>query len=103
MGLRWEIASLAVAFKKDVNDDDRPFIPESHLAFYYQKYHKRILSPKLFGKDNVTELLTMIKDTANITDDALVVATAEDASFDLYLRLAEELRRARQRRIDAGD
>merc|ERR1712014_121216 len=64
MTLLWELHLLAAAFKKDVADPDREKIPEQHFAFYFQKYFKKQIQPKSFGKDTLKELITtFVKDT----------------------------------------
>lgn len=104
MGLRWELATLARAFKQDVNDEERATIPEPHLAFYYTRYFKKQFLPKNFGKDTLSELCTIVKDTAKVDEKSmLVIQLAGDAEADSFVRLTEESRRERQRRIDAGD
>merc|ERR1711990_1263540 len=41
LSLRAELHFLVHAFKKDVDDPDRPSFHESHLSFYYTKYFKK--------------------------------------------------------------
>merc|ERR1711990_1015263 len=103
MNLRWEFSTLAAAFKKDVDDPDRCNIPENHLAFYYQRYFKKSLATKAFGKETNADLCMLIKDVAKIEKDVLVSSLEDDVAAEHFVKLTEELRRARQRRIDAGD
>merc|ERR1719277_262435 len=42
---RLELHLLTHAFVKDVNDADRPGIPEEHLQHYFKVYFKREASP----------------------------------------------------------
>jgi len=106
MTLRWEMHLLATAFKKDVNDEDRQKIPEQHLAFYFQKYFKKSISPKTFGKESLKDLITgFVKDTVTLEGEPMMFSSSltEDAQPDMFVKLTEEKRRERQRRIDAGD
>merc|ERR1711939_840224 len=77
MQLRWELYTFVTAFKKDVDDADRQAIPEPHISFYYNRYHKKNFTPKLFGKDTLTELLGMAKDTVTINDSKFLTTTLD--------------------------
>jgi len=103
--LRYELFLLQKAFKHDVNDEDRLGIHEPHLQFYYQRYFKKQLNIKAFGVENAQELAKLIKDTAaweaEVLSTPLSLDIEEDVSY--FVKLAEENRRERQRRIDAGD
>jgi len=102
--LRFELWLLQVAFKKDVNDEDRPAIQEKHLEHYYGKYFKKQLNQRWYGVETWAELTKMLKDTIAWNDDGLTTPLeGEDISFDTFLKHAEENRRERQRRIVAGD
>ncbi|CAE8731434.1 unnamed protein product, partial [Polarella glacialis] len=95
---------LQDAFQKDVNDPDRAGIPENHLSFYYYKYFKKQLNPKLFNLSTNLELIALVKDTVAIAADTQVLtAPAELDSLGTFVKQTEENRRERQRRIDAGD
>mmetsp|Transcript_121530 Transcript_121530/g.343817 ORF Transcript_121530/g.343817 Transcript_121530/m.343817 type:complete len:817 (-) Transcript_121530:120-2570(-) len=103
--LRWELHLLAAAFKKDVDDPDRVSIPEAHVQYYYSKYFKKNLGWKAFGKDSLASLATMVKDTVSLEGEPIMFSTklSDDATPEAVLKLTEESRRERQRRIDAGD
>jgi len=91
------------AFPKDVDDAARP-IHESNLGFYHQKYFGKKVQATAYGKKDEKEVLAMVKDTIEITDE--VVKSLLDADLDspdTFVKFAEESRRERQRRIDAGD
>jgi len=108
LSLRAELFLLMEGFKKDANDDERVGIHESLFQHYYNKYFKRGFNPKLYGKDNLKEVISdFVKDTVKIdeTNGVLGCSLAEDADRDIsyFLKLQEESRRERQRRIDAGD
>jgi len=101
--LRFELFSMAKFYKEELNDEDRVEIPEQHVTFYYQKYHKKTLLLKTFGKETLAEVCTIIKDTAAIEDGHLKIKPAADTAIDHFIKATEEDRRGRQRRIDAGD
>jgi len=104
--LRFDLYFLQLAYRRDVNDPERIGIHDSHIAFYYTKYFRKQLNPKYFGVSTNTELCKLVKDTVTIKDDMQVLTSvlAEDTeTFDIFVKLTEEGRRERQRRIDAGD
>jgi len=102
--LRYELFLLQAAFKKDVNDPDRPGVHESHFGFYYNKYFRKYPNPKVYGVEGHMELIKLAKDTVAFEEEILAPkATCEPDDFAMFVKLAEENRRERQRRIDAGD
>eukprot|EP00928_Gymnodinium_smaydae_P087832 TRINITY_DN72025_c0_g1_i1.p1 TRINITY_DN72025_c0_g1~~TRINITY_DN72025_c0_g1_i1.p1 ORF type:complete len:777 (-),score=153.20 TRINITY_DN72025_c0_g1_i1:94-2424(-) len=106
LALRWSMYSLAVAYKKDVNDPDRTEIPEAHIPFYYNKYFRIQLHPKLYGKDTFPEVLKIVKDTVALSESGNLTTVLDEeptASFDTFVKLTEQTRRERHRRLDAGD
>merc|ERR1719409_1096396 len=106
LSLRYEMHMLVAAFKHDANDPDRPGMPENHLAFYYSKYFKKQLNLKTFGCETTADLCDLVKDTVRINSENKVVEaqlTDDVENYDMMVKLTEENRRERQRRIDAGD
>jgi len=106
MSLRFELFLLLSAFKADVNDPDRPGMPEDHLPFYYNKYYMKALNTRFFGTSTTSELVAMVKDTIRIVEDSLLCTQLPDDQepvSDIFVKLTEESRRDRQLRIDAGD
>jgi len=104
--LRFDLYFLQLAYRKDVDDPERIGIHEPHLAFYYNKYYRKQLNPKYFGLSTNFELVKLVKDTVAITEDTQVLTSVLDGDteeFDIFVKLTEENRRERQRRIDAGD
>lgn len=102
--VRCELHLLLHSFKKDLNDPERPSFAEGHLPFYYQKYMRRVWNLRSFGADKLSNLIDKIKDTVSIGDNGLLSAElAEDTPTSNLLKVTEEDRRDRQRRIDAGD
>eukprot|EP00930_Biecheleria_cincta_P068818 TRINITY_DN56642_c0_g1_i1.p1 TRINITY_DN56642_c0_g1~~TRINITY_DN56642_c0_g1_i1.p1 ORF type:complete len:1014 (+),score=321.33 TRINITY_DN56642_c0_g1_i1:73-3042(+) len=105
LSLRFEIHLLAHSFLHDCGDKERAGIYPDHLLFYYNRYYKKGLNPKNYGVDGVEDLLSLIKDTAVICGPKVVESqlTDELESNDIFVKLTEESRRDRQRRIDAGE
>jgi len=107
MSLRFEMHLLVRAFKKDIDDPDRPGMHESHLPFYYNKYYRKQLNTKFFGAATPIELIDMVKDAVGIDTKTNVVISRlqEDAETqtDVFIKLTEVARRERQCRIDSGD
>lgn len=101
--LRFELSALVISFKKDCNDADRIGIPMEHLNFYYSKYFHKSLSHKQYGVATDKDMIALIKDTVS-TKDSLLLGQHEDLDdLTVFIKLTEEHRRERQRRIDAGD
>jgi len=102
--LRYEMFLLQAAFKKDVNDSDRPGIHESHFAFYFNRYYWKNPNAKAFGVDSHADLVKLVKETVAFEEEFLTAkATCEPDDFAMFVMLGEENRRERQWRIDAGD
>jgi len=104
MGLRFELHLLVRSFRHDVEDLDRPGMTEEHVPFYYYRYYRKHLNVKFFGRDTTNDLTGLVKDTVEFNDNVLATKL-EEASFDhpQFVRLTEEARRDRFRRIEAGD
>jgi len=104
LSVRFELHLLAHAFKKDVNDPERPSFVENHLAFYYNKYFKKAFNVKMFGVNDNAGLIDFIKDTVKIDAKSMLeAALADDTPLDNFVKQTEDHRRERQRRMDAGD
>lgn len=105
LSLRFEVHLLAHAYGRDLGDPERPSFPEAHLAYYYGKYFKKQLTLKYYGVSTELELLELIKDTIEVTpkNSILDPQLSADTPMDNFVRLTEDMRRERQRRIDAGD
>lgn len=106
MQLRYELYLLRIAFMKDVNDPERVGVHETHLAFYYTKYFRKQLTPKHFNVSTNTELTNLVKDTITWDSEDKVLCTSVDEELEnvnIFVKMTEESRRDRQRRIDAGD
>mmetsp|Transcript_92694 Transcript_92694/g.258181 ORF Transcript_92694/g.258181 Transcript_92694/m.258181 type:complete len:873 (-) Transcript_92694:242-2860(-) len=105
LSARYEMHLLLHGFKKDLNDPDRPGFGEAHLAFYYNKYFKKAFSLKHFGTEKLADFVELIKETVSIEDknSFLVSELPDDAAPADFVKVTEDHRRERQRRIDAGD
>jgi len=108
LSLRVDLYLLLQGFKKDATgvDPERIGIHEQHLPFYYTKYLRKTLNVRYYGKDTNRDLLDLVKDTVavNASNSALEVQLAsEPENFDIFVKLTEDARRERQRRLDAGD
>lgn len=102
---RYEFHLLLHSFKKDLDDSDRPSFGEAHLGFYYTKYYKRQFNVQSYGMSKVADFLDLIKDSVKMVDDTKMLSPVlpEDTPLDTFVKLSEEHRRERQRRLDAGD
>lgn len=104
LSTRFELCLLVHAFKKDLNDSDRPSFSEEHLAFYYQRYFKKPFQLSTYSVKKLAELVEIIKESLAISENGFLEALhAEDFASADFVKLTEEHRRERQRRIDAGD
>lgn len=105
LSARCEFHLLLHAFKQDLNDPDRPSFTEGHMPFYYNKYFKKSFNLKNFGVEKLADFVDLIKDTLTITEEKsfLESVLSEDTPPDIFVKLTEDHRRERQRRMDAGD
>merc|ERR1712151_1307021 len=68
-------------------------------------YHKQFQA-KNYGKEDNQGVVDLVKDTVTLCKDTNVLKTEMEAeldSLDIFVKLTEESRRERQRRVDAGD
>jgi heterogeneous nuclear ribonucleoprotein U-like protein 1 len=105
LSARYEVNLLLHAFKRDLDDPERPTFQESHLGFYYQKYFHKTFNLGSFSCTKTSEYVALIKDIVAIDVDSklLKVQLDEDTEAAMFVKLTEEHRRDRQRRVDAGD
>jgi len=105
LSLRFELYLLCHAFKNDASDPERLGIHETHLAFYYNKYYRKSFNVRYYGVDTNLDLVSMVKDAVTVGEGDKVLATtlSDEVNFDMFIRLTEDARRERQRRLDAGD
>lgn len=104
LSIRYELHLLVHGFQKDLNDPERPSFVETHAAYYYNKYFKKAFNVKLFGVNDLAGLVELIKESVKINDkNMLECGKSEDTPFENFVKLTEDHRRERQRRMDAGD
>jgi len=105
LSTRFEFNLLLHAFRKDLNDPERPSFLESHFPFYYNKYFNKPFDLKQFGVETMAGLAVLIKDTAKLNKETSMLSTvlAEDLPHAGFVKLAEKHRRDRARRFEAGD
>jgi hypothetical protein len=105
LSLRFELHLLIHAFKRDLDDPDRPGFAEGHLAFYFNKYYKKQFALSHYKMTELKELVELIKENVTINAETgfLEAVLCDDVPLDRFMRLTEDNRRERQRCIDAGD
>merc|ERR1719174_353454 len=104
MSLRFEFHLLLHAFRNDMEDPDRQAFHESHLLFYHNRYFRKECNPKWYGLSSSTALVEMLKDTIELNPKSILEPMlSEDTPLDNFVKLTEDERRERQRRIDMGD
>jgi len=103
--LRFELNLLVHAFRHDLDDPERQTFHENHLTFYYNKYYRKQLNIKLYGVNKLADLMDIVKDTMTINaqNSTIEPQLSEDTPVDNFIKLTEDHRRDRQRRLDAGD
>merc|ERR1719512_523021 len=105
LSARFEFHLLLLSFKKDLNDADRPSFTAKDLPFYYNRYFKKAFNIRTFGMDKVEKLMELMKDTVKINSESsfLEALLGDETPATNFVKLTEEHRRERQRRMDAGD
>lgn len=105
VSLRYELHLLLHAFPKDSGDADRTAFGEDHLAFYYSRYFKKQLTLSSYNLAKTAELVGLVKDSLayDPATSMLKALRAEDATPESFLKVTEEQRRDRQKRMEAGD
>jgi hypothetical protein len=106
---RYELHLLVHGFATDVNDADRPGIPEEHLKHYYKTYYKNTLDPGKLGVDSLDKVFKVLKMSAlQLADKGgkskiLTCTLGKETRLKDFIVEVETYRRNRLRRIDAGD
>eukprot|EP00746_Dinoflagellata_sp_MGD_P165231 gnl/MRDRNA2_/MRDRNA2_94380_c0_seq1.p1 gnl/MRDRNA2_/MRDRNA2_94380_c0~~gnl/MRDRNA2_/MRDRNA2_94380_c0_seq1.p1 ORF type:complete len:900 (-),score=253.48 gnl/MRDRNA2_/MRDRNA2_94380_c0_seq1:99-2798(-) len=105
LSIRFELYALAKSFSRDLDDNDIPGVTEQHLGFYYNKYFKKAFNIKGYNVNELEELVKLVKDSISLNATSKVIETslADDTPFAQFVKLTEEHRRERERRVDAGD
>lgn len=107
LSTRFELHLLIHSFKRDLDDADRPSFPLKHLSYYYHKYYRKAWNFQQFSVPEFDDLLELLKDSISLEGEGqeghLKADAPADASLERFVKLTEDNRRERQRRIDAGD
>lgn len=105
LNLRFELHLLVHGFRHDMTDPERTSFHENNLHFYYSKYYQRLLVFKDYGCSTLRELLELMKDTIVVApkDGVIDHLLSDDTPLDNFVKLTEDHRRERQRRVDVGD
>ncbi|CAE7497007.1 unnamed protein product [Symbiodinium natans] len=105
LSLRFELHLLAHAFLHDCGDPERSGIYPDHLLFYYNRYYKKGLNPKNYGVEGIEDLVALVRDSIVICRPKVIesMLSPELEDNDIFIKLTEEARRERLRRLDAGD
>merc|ERR1719253_830253 len=96
---------MTQAFRKDIDDEDRPGIHWTNIVWYYNRYYNKQLTHAHYEAKTLKDLLTMIKDTVKIVEESSLLQSelGEDVEATHIMKMVEEIRRERVRRLDAGD
>merc|ERR1719198_390336 len=104
LSLRYELFMLVHSFRKDMDDADRPGFTENHLLFYYQKYFKKTLNVKFYGVSDIGAMCDFVKDSVSLSDKKILQSSlSEETPIENFVKMTEDARRERERRLDAGD
>eukprot|EP00443_Scrippsiella_acuminata_P048906 CAMPEP_0115210358 /NCGR_PEP_ID=MMETSP0270-20121206/22207_1 /TAXON_ID=71861 /ORGANISM="Scrippsiella trochoidea, Strain CCMP3099" /LENGTH=857 /DNA_ID=CAMNT_0002624013 /DNA_START=77 /DNA_END=2646 /DNA_ORIENTATION=+ len=105
LSARVDFHFLLHAFKKDLNDPDRPSFTEKDAAFYFNKYFKKAFNLNSFGTNKFERFVALVKDTVAVNEKSALLEAVlpDDTLTSTFVKLTEEHRRERQRRLDAGD
>lgn len=104
LSLAYELHLCVHNFRMALDDDDRPSFAEKDLAFYYHKHYGTNFSTKSYSAESFDGLKTYLKDIIRINKQGqLETLLEDDAEHDYFVKMIEDQRRERDRRIDAGD
>merc|ERR1719198_2784708 len=65
--LRFELHLLVHAFQHDAKDDERAGVPPEHAPFYYQRYYRKALNPKVYGVESVHDVVHFVRDAVVVS------------------------------------
>jgi len=102
---RFECHAMLHSWKKDLDDPDRPSFQESHMSFYYTKYFKKNFQLTNFNCKAFKDFVSLIKDTMVVNEKSTLLegVLPEETPIANFIKITEDHRRDRQRRVDAGD
>ncbi|CAE6920097.1 Hnrnpu [Symbiodinium sp. CCMP2592] len=103
--LRFQLHVLVHGYKHCMNDPGRVSFHESHTQFYFETFWGRELSLRNYGVESIAELLRMVRDTIEVLPNNSVLdpQLSDDTPLENFVRLTEDYRRDRLRKLDAGD
>merc|ERR1711924_395870 len=86
VSLRAEFHMLVHSFKKDMDDPERTGFHETHAGFYYNKYMKKHLETKHYGKNSMSDLVKLLPEVVSINSTGIFEALLpEDTKFDQFI------------------
>merc|ERR1711957_638696 len=103
---KYELHLLAHGFKHDVEDPERPGLPEDHIAHYYKLYLGQQYNSQALGQKNLEGVVELLEGVVKLSGDSqkiLEPVLGEDLELSRLVIMTEEERRNRVRRIEAGD
>lgn len=104
---RVELHTLVHCFAHDVDDDERPGIPEAHMQHYYSVYFGGKLDASKLGCKDLAAAVKLLRQPAEIVDAGktrvLRSQLPADTAMEEFIRKVEGWRRDRLRRVEAGD
>jgi len=104
LSLRFELHLLVHAFRHDCRNPERRGIQPSELGAYYYRYFTKGLNVRNYGVESIEQLIGLIPDSAVICEDIVESQLVDDLETnEVFVKLTEESRRERQRRLDEGD
>lgn len=103
--LRFQLHVLVHGYKHCMNDPGRVSFHESHTQFYFETFWGKELSLRSYGVESIAELLRMVRDTIEVLPNNSVLdpQLSDDTPLENFVRLTEDYRRDRLRKLDAGD
>jgi len=103
-GLRYEVHVVMSTFAKEVEASKRPGIHKTLFSDYFKLFQRRDFYPENYGCKDLEAFCEMFKDTFAIDDDGLLVPEHEpEAAVTTFIRLTEDARRDRERKLFLGD
>jgi len=105
LSIQVELHLLLHAFRRDLNDPDRPSFTERDLCFYFNRYFKKTFNLKNFAAQDFSAFAALVRDTIEVKAETsfLEPKLGEETPYTHFLKLVEYSRRERHQRFDAGD
>merc|ERR1719221_595900 len=107
LSCRYELHLLFHSFITDAKDSEHPGVPTQHLSRYFKDYFKADWSPRHMGREKIEDVIELTKDSLKLEEKGklsfLMSTMGRDTELLPFVKLVEEDRRDRVRRIEAGD